>query len=82
MPTSSGWADVLRVRELAVGAAAINTVSRIGAFISPYGWGAAKDATGSFQTGLVALMAMTLLLAVLIMWLRPWVQSRQLAVVA
>ena len=33
MLTSSGWAEVLHVRELAVGAAAINTICQIGAFL-------------------------------------------------
>ena len=66
MLTSSGWADVIHVRELAVGAAAINTLSQIGAFVTPFAWGAARDATGSFQAGLIALLIMTLLLAVLL----------------
>jgi ACS family tartrate transporter-like MFS transporter len=82
MLTSSGWAEVLHVRELAVGAAAINTVSQIGAFVSPYAWGAAKDATGNFRTGLIALMTMTLLLAVLILWLRVQVRAKQPTVAA
>lgn len=55
MLTSSGWAEVLHVRELAVGAAAINTMSQIGAFVTPYAWGVAKDATGGFQAGLFGL---------------------------
>ena len=76
MLTSSGWAEVLHVRELAVGAAAINTMSQIGAFVSPLAWGAAKDATGSFQTGLVALLIMTLAMAGLIMLLRHQLRSR------
>jgi ACS family tartrate transporter-like MFS transporter len=79
MLTSSGWAEVLHVRELAVGAAAINTMSQIGAFVTPYAWGAAKDATGSFHAGLVALFAMTLVLAVLILVLRRQVRVRQRA---
>ena len=75
MLTSSGWAEVLHVRELAVGAAAINTMAQIGAFVSPFAWGAAKDATGSFQAGLVALVVMTLLLAVLLRTLHLQVRS-------
>lgn len=70
MLTSSGWAEALHVRELAVGAAAINTMAQIGAFVTPYAWGAAKDATGSFSTGLVLLFLMTVAQAVLILKLR------------
>ena len=66
MLTSSGWTEVVHVRELAIGAAAINTMSQIGAFVSPYAWGIARDATGSFQTGLIVLSVMTLVMAVLI----------------
>ena len=80
MLTSSGWAEVLHVRELAVGAAAINTLSQIGAFVTPYAWGAAKDATGSFQAGLNALCIMTLVLAALVLLLRRQVRGRRPAV--
>ena len=77
MLTSSGWAEVLHVRELAVGGAAINTMSQIGAFVTPYAWGAAKDATGSFHVGLNALVVMTLVLAGLILTLRRQVRGRR-----
>lgn len=76
MLTSSGWADVIHVRELAVGAAAINTLSQIGAFVTPFAWGAARDATGSFQPGLIALLVMTLLLALLMMLLHLQVRRQ------
>jgi ACS family tartrate transporter-like MFS transporter len=75
MLTSSGWAEVLHVRELAVGAAAINTMSQIGAFVAPYGWGLARDATGSFSAGLMALVAMSLALAGLTLVLRHRVRA-------
>ena len=65
MLTSSGWAEVLHVRELAIGAAAINTISQIGAFLAPYGWGAAKDATGSFQPVLIGFSFATLVMSAL-----------------
>ena len=45
----SSYADLLPVRQLAVGTAAINTLWQIGAFLSPYAWGVTKDATGSFR---------------------------------
>lgn len=76
MLTSSGWAEVLHVRELAVGAAAINTMSQIGAFVTPYAWGIAKDATGGFQAGLLGLLVMTLMLGALTLLLRHKVRGR------
>ena len=76
MLTSSGWADALHVRELAVGAAAINTLSQIGAFLAPYGWGAAKDATGDFQLALIALSVVALLMSALILLVRRQLHGR------
>ncbi len=78
MLTSSGWAEVLHVRELAIGAAAINTISQIGAFLAPYGWGAAKDATGSFQPALIAFSLITLVMAALIRLLRGQVRGKSI----
>jgi ACS family tartrate transporter-like MFS transporter len=49
------WPDLLPRHLLAVGCAAINTVSQVGAFAMPYAWGAARDATGGFQAGLTGL---------------------------
>jgi ACS family tartrate transporter-like MFS transporter len=77
MLTSSGWAELLHVRELAVGAAAINTMSQIGAFVMPFAWGASKDATGSFTAGLVGLVAVTLVLAVFCLAVRRQAQGRR-----
>ncbi len=76
MLTSSGWAEVLHVRELAVGAAAINTICQIGAFVAPYGWGIAKDATGSFQPALITLSIIALPMAALLLVLRHQVRGR------
>ena len=76
MLTSSGWAEVLHVRELAVGAAAINTICQIGAFVAPYGWGIAKDATGSFQPALITLSIVALLMSTLLLLLRHQVRGR------
>ena len=78
MLTSSGWAEVLHVRELAIGAAAINTISQIGAFVAPYGWGAAKDATGSFQPALIGFSFITLVMAALIRLLRGQVRGKSM----
>jgi ACS family tartrate transporter-like MFS transporter len=49
------WPDLLPRRMLAVGAAAINTISQIGAFVMPFAWGAMRDVTGSFHAGLLGL---------------------------
>lgn len=76
MLTSSGWAEVLHVRELAVGAAAINTICQIGAFVAPYGWGIAKDATGSFEPALITLSIVALPMAFLLLLLRHQVRGR------
>jgi ACS family tartrate transporter-like MFS transporter len=73
MLMASSWADVLPVRQLAVGAAAINTLGSIGSFLMPYSWGVAKDATGNYQAGLLALTVTTLLVAALILLLRIYV---------
>ena len=66
MLLSAGWTEVLSARELAVGAAAINTVSQVGAFATPFAWGALKDATGDYRAGLLLLFAMTAASCVLI----------------
>jgi nitrate/nitrite transporter NarK len=33
----------------------VNSVANLGGLVMPFAWGAARDATGSFTTGLVAL---------------------------
>jgi ACS family tartrate transporter-like MFS transporter len=55
----SAWPDVLHGRVLALGCAAINTLSQVGAFVMPILWGRLADATGSFHAGLVGLTAAT-----------------------
>ncbi|MGL1204027.1 hypothetical protein ACSTK0_23905, partial [Vibrio parahaemolyticus] len=52
------WADAIHARELAIAGAAINTLWQVGAFISPYGWGIAKDATGGYGLGLILCLAL------------------------
>lgn len=69
MLTSSGWADVLSARELAVGAAGINTLSQVGAFVTPFAWGALKDATGDYRAGLLLLFVIAASLSALLCWL-------------
>ena len=68
------WPDVLHVRLLAVGGAAINTMAQLGAFALPYAWGAAKDATGNYRAGLFCLAAITLALLGLTAWVREQVR--------
>ena len=55
----SAWPDVLHGRVLALGCAAINTLSQAGAFLMPVLWGQVADSTGSFHAGLVGLTAAT-----------------------
>lgn len=55
------WTDVLQARQLAIGAAAINTVNQIGVFVVPIGFGMMKDATGSYDAGIFVLVGMLIL---------------------
>jgi ACS family tartrate transporter-like MFS transporter len=76
MLLSSGWADVLHVRELAVGAAAINSICNLGGFVMPFAWGAARDATGDFTAGLTALALCALAAAALSLRVRASARRR------
>lgn len=76
MLASSAWGGALPVRQLAVGAAAINTISQIGSFASPILWGVLADATGGFEAGLAVLSAMATTTAVLFWVLRAMVNRR------
>jgi len=66
----SSWADLLHVRQLAVGSAAINTLWQIGSFISPYVWGVTKDATGTFRAALVGASVVVVVEALVILYVR------------
>jgi ACS family tartrate transporter-like MFS transporter len=66
----ASWADVLHARELAVGSAAINTMWQIGSFLSPYAWGVAKDAPGSYRASLIAGSVLAVVEGILILYLR------------
>jgi ACS family tartrate transporter-like MFS transporter len=59
------WPDLLPRHLLAVGCAAINTISQVGAFLMPFAWGAVQDATGGFRVGLTGL-AICALVAVVV----------------
>ena len=79
----SSWADVLHVRQLAVGSAAINTLWQIGNFLSPYAWGVAKDATGSYRAGLIGAAILATAQGILILYVRARVvaERRERAIV-
>ena len=69
MLVASGWTDLLSARELAVGGAAINTLAQVGAFVTPYAWGALRDATGGFRAGLLLLFGMGVAMCLLLGWI-------------
>jgi len=73
----SSWADVLHVRQVGVGSAAINTLWQIGAFLSPYAWGLTKDATGSFRAGLIGASVLAVVQALVTLYLRRRVLSER-----
>jgi ACS family tartrate transporter-like MFS transporter len=77
MLTSSGWADLLSARELAVGGAGINTLSQIGAFVTPFAWGVLKDATGDYRAGLLLLFMMAVSLSAMLHWLCRQIRRTQ-----
>jgi ACS family tartrate transporter-like MFS transporter len=76
---ASSWADVLHPQQLAVGAAAINTLWQVGSFLSPYGFGLAKDATGGFTLGLIGSAVVAGAQALLILYVRARVASERRA---
>jgi MFS transporter, ACS family, tartrate transporter len=75
----ASWADLLHVRQLAVGGAAINTLWQIGSFVSPYAWGVAKDATGSFRVGLIGASVVAVIEALVILHVRSRVMAERRA---
>ncbi|HET6969773.1 MAG TPA: MFS transporter, partial [Phenylobacterium sp.] len=76
MLEASIWPDVLHLRELAVAGAAINSLANVGGFLAPYAWGAARDATGSYRAGLMALPFVYVAAALALLALRRQVQAR------
>ena len=61
--------------KLAVGSAAINSISQLGAFVAPFAWGLAKDATGDYRTGLVGLSAVFFAAVAAILILRRQIRA-------
>ena len=76
---ASCWADVLHVRQLAVGCGAINTIWQVGSFLSPYAFGVAKDATGSFDAGLIGSSIVAFVLAGYLLYVRARVMGQRRA---
>jgi ACS family tartrate transporter-like MFS transporter len=75
----AAWPDALPVRQLAVGAGAINTLWQIGSFASPYAFGAARDATGSYHAGLLGDAMLALVYAGYVLFVRARVRDRHRA---
>lgn len=71
------WPDALPVRQLAVGSGAINTLWQIGSFTSPYAFGAARDATGSYQTGMAGSAMTALILAGFLLYVRSRILAQR-----
>ena len=59
------WTDILKQRRLAIGAAAISSVANLGVFLLPFGFGFAKDWSGSYHLGLFAFPALHVVALVL-----------------
>jgi ACS family tartrate transporter-like MFS transporter len=76
MFTTAGWGQILHVRELAVGSAAVNGLCQLGAFLMPYAWGAMRDATGNFAVGLFSLGLCALVSAGLCLRVRAGIRAR------
>jgi ACS family tartrate transporter-like MFS transporter len=68
--------EIVHPAAVAVTVAAINGMGQVGSFLFPWLWGLAKDATGSFHTGLAALPVAFLTAAAIVMGLRQ-VRRRQ-----
>jgi ACS family tartrate transporter-like MFS transporter len=62
--------DTLHGRSATVGVAAIGSIGMLGAFIGPYSWGLAKDYTGSYQGGLLALAVSYIVAGSILMFVR------------
>ena len=76
---ASSWADVLHPKQLAVGATVINSLWQVGSFVSPYGFGLAKDASGGFTLGLMGSAVVAGAQALLILYVRARVASERRA---
>jgi len=71
------WGDLLPARLLAVGCAAINSMSFVGGFAGPYLWGWSKDATGSCTLALAVMAGVMLASAIWVVALREQTRRRE-----
>jgi ACS family tartrate transporter-like MFS transporter len=62
--------ETINQNAMAVSVAVINSVGMAGGFVGPLLWGMARDATGSFRTGLTAVSAAFLGTVVLVLLIR------------
>jgi ACS family tartrate transporter-like MFS transporter len=62
--------DFLRGKSAAAGLAAVGSIGMVGAFLGPYAWGLARDHTGSYQAGLLALFVNYVVAALVVIALR------------
>ena len=74
------WADLLPYRNLAVGAAAINSMNFVGGFFGPYLWGWARDATGAYTLALTVMSGAMLVAAAMVVVLRAQVTRKRTVV--
>jgi len=68
--------DETHGRPAAIGFAAIGSAGMIGAFIGPYAWGFAKDYTGTYHAGLIALAVAYSVAAANLLSVRRYLRSR------
>jgi len=69
--------DALSPRAMAISVAAINSIGQLGSFVSPWLWGLAKDATGSFRLGTSLLPIGYVLAALMVLWLGGQARRRR-----
>lgn len=60
-------ADCLQGRSAATGLAAVGSIGMVGAFLGPYAWGVARDHTGSYHAGLLALFVNYVVAALIVL---------------
>lgn len=68
--------DAFHGPSAAVGVAAVGSIGMVGSFIGPAAWGWARDQTGSYQAGLLALIVPYLLAAGIVLVLRQMGRAR------
>ncbi len=68
--------DLLHPRATAVSLAAIGAIGQSGSFFAPYAWGLAKDYTGGFQAGLMALPVAYIVAAAITLHVRSRARPR------